>query len=211
MTRTISAAALAALKSGEIVARDFVQIDVKLWSDNSDRTFRYWSGIENITASVIDPLTQVASSFVFEGAGQLLSVQDVESGQGLIVRNLEIGLTAVDDPHLIMRTYNAKLAPIKLWRGLMKPGGETLLTPALPRFDGFVDKAQITYGADGAESGVSATCISSIAKLLRTSSATKSDKQQRLRSSTDSFRLHAATVEDWELFWGEKKGKVDSD
>ena len=211
MPRRISAAALTALQTNEIITRDFIYINVKEWDTDISRVFYYWSGIDNISAKITNPLDKTIQTHVFEGAGQLLEIEDISGGSGIVVRTLQISLAAVDDAHTLMRTYNAKLAPVIIWRGLMNAGGETLVTPAIPRFTGYVDQVEIIEGKDGVPSGISATCVSEMITLLKTFPFTRSDQYQRERSASDSFRMHAATIGNRELFWGSVKGKLPAE
>ena len=205
--KTLSAQNLAALKARAITARDFVSFTPRNWSNNATAgEFGFWTGIGDITASMIDPDTNTASDRVFVAAGQLLQIFDIESGPGMIVRELTIAFSGLVDASSILRKYNVKRAEVIVWRGLMTLDAGALIAPGYPRFQGFIDHVGIERSGslEGAESTATIRCVSSMIDLTIAETGTKSDEYMRQRSATDTFRQHSPTVGEWEVVWGEK-------
>ena len=203
--KTLSAQNLAALKARAITARDFVSFTPRNWSDNSAAgPFGFWTGIGDITASMIDPDTNTASDVTFAQSGQLLQIFDIESGSGMIVREMRIDFSGLLNAESIIRKYNVKRAKVIIWRGLMTQDGGALIAPGYPRFQGFIDHIDIVRGKEQSESKATISCVSSIIDMTIGETGTKSDKYMRQRSARDTFRQHSATVGEWEVVWGEK-------
>ena len=203
--KTLSLQNLAALKARSITARDFVSFTPRNWSDNSAAgPFGFWTGIGDITASMIDPDTYVASDVTFAQSGQLLQVFDIESGSGMIVRELRIEFSGLLDAEAVLRKYNVKRAAVIVWRGLMTKDGGALIAPGYPRFQGFIDHVDVVRSKEQGESKATVNCVSSMIDMTMGETGTKSDKYMRQRSPTDTFRQHSATVGEWDMVWGEK-------
>lgn len=202
--RSLSPAVTAALAAQSLVMRDFLWIVARDRTTGDPVEWGAWSDFGNVTAEVIDPLTGNTVERTFEGAGSLVQVGAVPLVAGLTVQSVPIRLapTAAGAEQLV-RGYDVQRAPVQLFRGIFNPATMRLVAPAVPRFLGFVDDVQIDTPAEGGEGGISLTCVSHVQELTRSSTAKRSDADQRLRSATDGFFQHAATVGTWQIWWGQ--------
>lgn len=211
MTRAISEENFAALQARALVARDFVTFVVRDRDDGSPVTDNYWSDVGDITCDVIDPETGGTVERTFKGAGGLISISDIPLVATLTVQNVEITLSQVSDEiNTLVRTYDCKQGTVQIFRGLFDPDTREMVSPAFPRFIGFIDEAPITTPKEGAEGDVTLTCTAHTQELTRTNSETRSDVSQRLRSATDNFFVDAAVVGAWQQFWGREGGPIRS-
>jgi hypothetical protein len=205
MTRPISPEVQARLEAGALVPRDFLWITPRRRDTGAAVTWGAWSDLGTITADVIDPVSGVTVQRTYEGAGSLVQVSEVPLVVGLTVQSVEIQLSQIaTGAEALIRTYDARRAPVELHRGFLDPATMRLAAPAVPRFLGFVDEAPVETPAEGGEGGVRLTCVSHAQELVRASSAKRSDADQRRRNANDGFFRHAATVGTWKIFWGQK-------
>jgi len=201
--RSLSANVQAALEAGALVPRDFLWIVARDRSTGDPAPWGAWSGAGTVEADVIDPATGSTVSRTFEGAGSLVQVGAVPMVAGLTVQVVEIRLSQIAaGAEQLVRGYDVRRAPVQLFRGFLDASTQRLVAPAVPRFLGFVDEADVQSPAEGEEGAIVLTCASHAQELTRASPARRSDADQRGRVSTDGFYRHAATVGDWTIFWG---------
>ena len=157
-----------------------------------------------MTAPVLDPATGGSVNRVYRGMGALVEVSPVVLVSGLTVQTVSISLNHLD-PEIValMQAYDLRRAAVELHRGFLDPVSMRLVAPAVPRFSGFVDEAPLTTPAEGGEGSIELICASHTQDLTRSSSAKRSDADQRRRSATDGFFRHAATVGQWTITWGQ--------
>ncbi|WP_273523942.1 hypothetical protein [Rhodosalinus sediminis] len=205
MTRAISPEVQAAIEAGVLVPRDFLWIEARRRDTGAAVTWGAWSDLGTITADVIDPVSGVTVQRTYEGAGSLVQISEVPLVIGLTVQAVEIQLSQIaDGAETLIRTYDARRAPVELHRGFLDPATMRLAAPAVPRFMGFVDEAPVETPAEGGEGAIRLTCTGHPQELVRSASAKRSDADQRRRNATDGFYRHAATVSSWKIFWGQK-------
>lgn len=209
MARELSAANLAALEAGTLVARDFLWFVARDRDTGDPVTDGMWSDVGNVSAEVLDPDTGVADEREFFGSGTLVQVDDVPLVSNLTVQNITIRLSQVENRvEQLVRDYDVRQARVEFYRGLFDPNTRSLVDPAFCLFVGFVDKVEINTGAEDEEGGVVLTCVSHTQELTRYNPDTRSDTSQKLRSATDNFFADASVVGNWEHFWGKTSGAV---
>ncbi len=208
--RTVDSDVLTALAKGELQARNFIWMHGKDDS-NVDHTLGLWDDIGTITANYIDIDTGGTSSRVYVGTGTLLSIDDIPLTSDISVRTINVNLSQVNSTVINMvRGYNVRGGAVEIHRGLFNPGTFLLVAPAVPRFVGFIDTMTITDPTENNEGSISLSLVSHTRELTRTNTDVCSDASQKLRSATDTFYQDVATVGTWQIYWGEKKGTVQS-
>lgn len=207
--RSLSAEVLAALAADELKARDFLAITARTRDTFTPVAEYLWSDVGTITAEVIDPTSGTAVERSWYGVGELVSVSDIPLVSNITVQNITITMSQVSERvEELVRTYDAKLAPVELFRGLFDPSTRTLVAPAPPRFVGRVNNVKITTPKEGEEGSVVLECVSDTQELTRANPVMRSHESQVLRSSSDNFYADTAVVGSWELFWGKSRGVV---
>lgn len=203
--RTLDPIVQSALEAGTLVPRDFLWITAR--DRDTGTTFEYgmWSDLGSVTAPVLDPVTGLSVSRIYRGFGALVEVSPVVLVSGLTVQTVTITLSQLDpDAINLLQNYDLRRAPVELHRGFLDPVSMRLASPAVPRFSGFVDEAPLITPAEGGSGSIELTCASHTQDLTRSSSAKRSDADQRRRSSTDGFFRHAAVVGQWTITWGQE-------
>lgn len=202
--RVLSPQAQAALEAETVAARDFITFYARNRDTNAEIMDTYWSDLGAFTAEIIDPVTGLTVSRSFEGGGQMLQISAVPVVVGLVVQNVTIQMSQVEGRvQDLIRTYDAKQARVELHRGMLNPISGLLVSPAVPRFSGFIDEVTVNTPKEGEEGSVEIVCVSHTQEMTRSNSATRSDADQRLRSSTDGFFRHVATIGEQTIFWGQ--------
>lgn len=201
--RNISTAAQAALDAETIAPRDFISIFAKRRDNGAIVEDCYWSDEGTVNAEIIDPLTGLTITRTFKGGGGLLQISAVPIVVGIIVQNVTIQMSQVDDRiQQLFRGYDPRQARVELHRGMIDPATARLVAPAVPRFSGFVNEVDITTPKEGEDGSVSVICTSHTQEMTRSNPATRSDADQRLRSSSDGFFRHVTTIGEQNIFWG---------
>ncbi|MCK8779092.1 hypothetical protein M0654_03740 [Rhizobium sp. NTR19] len=209
--RNISAENLAALEARQLVARDFLWIVARDRVTNAPVTDGMWSGVGNISASVIHPDTGAMVTRDWFGSGTLVQIDDIPLVSNLSVQNVTIRMSQVSEHvAILVRQYECKQARVEIYRGLFNPDTRQMVAPAECRFVGFVDQIEITTPSENEEGSVTLTCASHTQEMTRANTSTRSHATQILRDPNDTFYQDAATVQEWEVFWGSEKGKVQT-
>ena len=207
--RNISAENLAALEARQLVARDFLWFVARDRATGAAVTDGMWSDVGNISASVIHPDTGLPITRDWYGSGTLVQIDDIPLVANLSVQNVNIRLSQVSDHvQTLVRLYDCRQARVEIFRGLFDPDSRILVSPAECRFVGFVDKITITTPSENDEGSVTMVCASHTQEMTRSNPSTRSHATQLLRDPNDSFYLDAASVQEWEFFWGSEKGVV---
>lgn len=207
--RSLPPEILDALDSRRLVARDFFWIIVKDRETGSPVTDGLWSGAGNVAAAVIHPDTGQEVARDWFGAGTLVQISDIPLVSNLTVQSVEIVLSQINDRiNDLVRAYEVKQARVEIYRGLFDPQTRRMVAPAECRFVGFVDEITITTPDENGEGGVSLRCVSHTQEMTRANTDTRSAATQVHRLEGDTFFEDAATVSEWEVFWGSQKGKV---
>jgi hypothetical protein len=209
--RTLPAAILTALADRRLVARDFLWIIARNRETGAPEAVGFWSDVGAVSAAVINPNTGLSVTRNFYGSGTLIDIDPIPLVSTLEVQNIRVRMSQIDSVvQQAVRDYDCKQAKVEIFRGLFSPDTRQLVSPAEPRFVGFVDEIDITTPSENEDGGVTLTCASHTQEILRSNPDTRSDASQRLRHSDDAFYKDTATVGDWELFWGRKQGKIET-
>lgn len=201
--RPISTENQTALAARELVARDFLWIVAKNRDTGDPVNVGFWSDIESVTASVLDPDTLLPVIRTYYGAGGLVSIDSIPSVSVVQVQDVKIVLSQLDEfVEQAVRLYDVKQARVEIHRGLFDPDTRNLISPAIVRFVGFVNQVEITTGQENSEGGVTITCVSHTQELTRANPATRSHEDQKTRSATDDFFIDAAVTSEWNIQWG---------
>lgn len=194
---------------GRVVSRRTL-VTINSFSTESEGTIQYnfWTDHGVATLAVIDGLTRAEESRQFEG-GAIQSVSDLVFGSDLSVRSATVILSALNNSvNAMIRGSRVSQAPIQIYRLYLDPNTHAPIAPAKPRFIGFVDGAPETWAAEGDSSQWSLSCVSHTRELTRTNPAVRSHEDQLRRDPNDHFFVDAANVGEWEISWGEKRGKL---
>ena len=193
-----------ALEAGTLVPRDFLWLTVRDRATSLPFEYGVWSDLGSVTAPVLHPVTGQQVNRLYRGVGALIEVCPVALVSGLTVQTFTITINHLEpDVLLLMQNYDLRRAPVELHRGFLDPVSMRLAAPAVPRVSGFVDEGPISTPAEGAAGSIELVCASHTQDLTRSSSAKRSDADQRRRSASDGFLRHAATVGQWTITWGQ--------
>lgn len=207
--RYISAENQFALEQRLLVARDFLWLVARDRQTGVPVTEGLWSDVGNIAAEVINPNTGRAEARDWYGTSSLISIDDIPLVANLSVQNVRIRMSQVhEEVERVVRDYDCRQARVEIYRGLFNPNTRLMVAPAECRFVGFVDKIEIKTPSENEDGAVTMTCASHTQEFTRSNTETRSHASQILRDPNDTFYKDAATVEEWEVFWGSEKGKV---
>lgn len=209
MTRYISQENHDALKLRQLVARDFLWMVVRDRSTGATVTDGLWSDVGNVSADVINPDTGLVDTRNWYGSGTLVAIDDIPMVSNLSVQNVNIRLSQIDDRiNGLVRLYDAKQGRVEIYRGLFDPDSRQMVAPAECRFVGFVDRIEIQTPSENEDGSVTLVCASHTQEMTRSNPDTRSDATQKLRNASDNFYQDTSTAGEWEVFWGNEKGKV---
>lgn len=209
--RSISSENLAALSARKLVPADFFWIEVRDRSSGAKVQDGQWSGTGIITAQVVDPRTGGAATRTFYGTGTLTSISDIPLVHNITVQSVTVKMSQINERvEELVRQYDARQAPVQIFRGLFDPDTRQLVAPAMARFVGFVDKQEITTPAEGENGGITFTCKSHTQEMTRSNTDTRSHESQQLRLLGDAFFKDVAVVGEWEQSWGKESGRVST-
>lgn len=207
MPRDLTAEAIEAIEAGAVSARDFMTVYARNRETGVVIEDSLWSDVGNIVANVINPDTGLVESRTFYGSGNLVSISDIPLVANLTAQNINVELSHLAaNAETLIRGYNVRQARVQIFRGLLNVETGLLVSPAFPRFSGFVDAATIRTATENDEGQTTFTCASHTQEVTRANADTRSDTSQRLRSASDPFFLDSTTVTDWKIFWGQEKG-----
>ncbi|KAF0135810.1 MAG: hypothetical protein FD152_1212 [Xanthobacteraceae bacterium] len=202
---SLDSAEITALQQPVIDWRNFVWFTVRAPETGDPANAGFWSDAGPFTANVKDALTGSTVSRTFSGAG-LVSVGAIPRTVGLAVRRVEIVLSAIDaTAEAAFRTYDMRLAPVQIYRGLMTPGTFNQVAPAKPVFVGFVDTAPVITPAEGGAARVNISVVSHTVELTKKNPDVRSHESQQRRAPGDDLYKDVGVVADWEVPWGENR------
>lgn len=211
MARTLSSENLAALSARTLVPRDFIWFVARDRDTGDFVTDGMWSDVGTVTAPVLNPDTGLSEDRVFAGSGTLIQCDDIPLVANMTVQTVTVRMSQVDDRVTqLVRDYDIKQARVEIYRGLLDPASRSMVSPAMCRFVGFVDKIEIMTPSENEDGSVTLSCVSHTQEMTRSNPDTRSDASQRLRSATDDFFVDASVVGDWEHFWGRTSGSVST-
>lgn len=206
--RVISSENQTALQQRRLIARDFLWIVARNRVTGDPETVGFWSDVDDATLQVLNPETLLPVYRDYKAAGGLIEINAIPSVSVLQVQEIEIRMSQLDElVQQAVRLYDVKQARVEIHRGLFDPDTRNLVAPALVRFVGFINNLRITTPAEGSDGGVYLSCVSHTQELTRANPSTRSNEDQKIRSSSDIFFQDTAVVGEWELDWGELKGK----
>src|SRR5690606_3330309 len=108
-----------ALQTGPFVHRTFIWLVARNRTTGEAVPDGYWNDHGKITVPIKDPETGVVENREFHGSGGLISVDEIPRVLNVTVQRVDIRMTnlasRVND---LLRTYDLKLAPIAVFRGL---------------------------------------------------------------------------------------------
>jgi hypothetical protein len=207
--RDITSDNYAALQARRLVARDFLSIQARTLDTAEPVWAHQWSDIGTFTADVIDPDTSETSTREFVGSGTLVSIDAIPLVSNLTVQNTTITMSQVNDVVAnLVRGYDCKQAVVQIFRGLFDPIARNLVSPAMPRFVGYVDTIVINTPTENTDGNVTLTCSSSTQEMTRSNPDTRSQQSQIARAAGDNFYHDTDVVGTWVLFWGQTNGAV---
>ena len=203
--RILDTATQTALEAETVAPRDFLSIFAKRRDSGEIIEDCYWSDEGTISADIIDPMTGLVTSRTFQGGGAMIQASAVPLVVGLTVQNVTVQFSQVDDRvQQLLRTYDIRQARVELHRGMVNPQSGLLVSPATPRFSGFVDQLEVPTAKQGDEAGITATLTSHTQEVTRSNPATRSDADQRRRSAMDGFFRHVAMIGEQNIYWGQE-------
>ncbi|MFN4172709.1 MAG: hypothetical protein ACK4GW_13245 [Pseudorhodobacter sp.] len=194
---TATASYLAQARAGGFVARLLFWVAARNRTTGEVETIGIWNGRRD-RAFTIGGATRT-----YKGAGGLLSVDPIVYIKGLGVQMQRARLSPIDEEvELLIRGYDARLAPVEIHRALFDPQSRALVDEPHRVFRGRIDKAPVTVPELGGEMSVEITMASSARDLTRTLALRKSDEAQQLRSG-DRFLRYADISGQVQTWWGE--------
>ena len=198
--RSYDAATLAAFQTREgICARVLIWVVAKNRVTGDPEAMGLWTGADDRTFTI------GAETRTYIGAGAIMQIPPIRMQAGLSVRMQRMTLSplsaAVAD---LIRTYEARLAPLEIHRALFSTGDGSLIAPPHRVWKGFVDEVEITQAETGGEATCEVTAASSARLLTRTLPLKRSDATQQLRSG-DRFRRYVDVSGKVDVWWGEFK------
>lgn len=200
-----------ALSNRRLMARDFLWITARTLDTREPVSDGLWSDYGDTSTQVIDPETGLIVTRLFHGAASLISIAPIPLVSNVTVQNVTIILSQLNDRvRDLVQGYDCKQAPVQLFRGLYNIDTRALVSPAIPRFVGFVDLIKINTPSEGDEGSVEVTCTSHTQEMTRSNPDTRSHESQILRLDNDSFFQDSGTVGEWEQWWGKKSEKIST-
>jgi len=213
MVKVLATNTTAALQNAPtlgLVVRDFVTIWPKTRDTGDVDQFGLWTDIAPLTVNVIKPSDGSTVARDFVGAGSLLDIQSIPSTMALEVRTIRVKLSKLSPSILeVFRTYDARLAPIQIHRGIFDPSTRQLVDPATCRFDGFVNNAPIRTPKTGSSGDVTVECTSFSRILTRTSGQKFSDAMISQRSG-DGFGKYTDVAGNFRIWWGQDQTVIST-
>lgn len=208
--RSLASPVLTALAGRSLVARDLFWITVHdRNSPSAVQSLGLWNDVGTVSTSVIDALTGATVSRTFYGAGSLVNIPEIPLTADLSVREINVTLSQVDDIVAnAIRGYDAKQAPVQIYRALFDPTTRLIVNAGFPRFVGFVDTLTIQTASEGGTGGIVLKLVSQIRELTRDNPDVRSSESQNVRASGDTFYKYVEEVGEWKQWWGRAKGKL---
>lgn len=206
-------AILTAIAARRLRFRDFLDITAHDRVTDAPVRVGFWSGVRNVSASVMDIETGLESVRDWYGMGSLISISDIPLTIGISTDPVTVRMSQLDDQVSdAVRLYDTKMAKVEIYRGWFDPVTALMVAPAETRFYGFVDEVRIVTPKEGEDGYVDLICMPSTIEMFRANPATRSNADQQLRHAGDDFFIDAATIADWgPVQWGPVQAKVDAD
>lgn len=207
MPRNLSSEAVQAIERGVVSARDFMTIYARDRDTGNIVSDSMWSDLGSVSAQVVNPDTGNIESRDFYGSGNLVSISDIPLVSNLSVQNVNVELSHLAaNAEALLRGYDIRQSVIQIFRGLFNYETGVMVSPAFPRFSGFIDSANITTATENDEGQTTLSCASHTQEVTRANADTRSHVSQQIRDTNDTFYKDSSTTTEWKIFWGQEKG-----
>jgi hypothetical protein len=207
--RTIDSTVNTALQQRSLKARTFLYIIAKDRATGDPAPVGFWNDVGNLTVPVIDGISGITVARDFFGSGRLIGIDDIPLTSDISVREISGTLSQVDQTtQNAVRLYDAKFAPVQIYRGIYDPAKHILINAAVCRFVGFIDLVEILTPKEGEFGSINVKMVSHAREMTRASTDVRSDESQKARSAGDAFYADVGVAPEWEMFWGTTQGKV---
>jgi len=204
---TTSAAYLAA-RIG-VVSRHMVHVLARNRETGAQEALGLWQGDDHLTIAIN------GANRTYYGAGGLIGVEPIRAGIGLEVRMMQVALSPLaPEVAQLLRSYDARLAPAEVHRGLLSLETGQLIAEPIRVFRGWVDEVKIRTGEVGGTGAVggageaTVTLASAARGLTRALTLTRSDAEMRRRNTGDRFRDYTDISGEVGVWWGEKRERA---
>jgi hypothetical protein len=191
-----------------VITRRFVWIIAKNRTTGAEEPAGFWNGEYAIDVEVVSGQSGLPETRTYEGAGSLLTVDDINLVSDLTIQTLRVKLSQTNAAvNNAIRGYDPRNAKIEVHYGLLDIASRKLVSRPLPHFVGIINKLPVTRAKAGGSGGVVAEAVSRTRELTITNPAKKSDETQKLRGG-DRLRKYSSVAGSWSIFWGEQKAKI---
>lgn len=205
--RAFTAAEQAALEASTLIARDFMEITARDRQTGEAVTDAYWSDLGKITADMIHPDTGLPVGKVFQGAGQLIGIEELPAGAELQVQRLSVTMSQVSDRvNDLVRNYDIRQARVVIWRANLDRNSMQLVAPGRIRFVGFIDRAPVETPPEGQVGDIVFECVSSMQEMTRSNPDLRSHESQLQRAPGDDFYKSVTAAASQVIYWGSHRG-----
>ena len=199
--RSFDAPTLAALNARvAVVARLLVWVTARNRTTGLPESLGLWTGSDDRSFTI------AGSPRTYVGAGGLMGVPPLVAQTGITVRMHRLTLSPLNQTVANMiRTYDARFAPIEIHRALFDPVTTALISEPHRIFKGLVDEVELPIDPANLETRCEVTIASSARYLTRTLTLKRSDASQQRRSG-DRFLRYVDVSGEVDIFWGERRG-----
>jgi hypothetical protein len=192
-----------------VASRHMIHVVARNRATGAQEALGLWQGDDHLTIAI----NGVNRSYF--GAGTLIGMEPIRAGIGLEVRMLQLALSPLTpEVALMLRGYDARLAPAEIHRGLLSLETGQLIAEPIRVFRGWVDEVKIRTGAvsgngEGGDTGEATVTLASAARgLTRALTLTRSDAEMRRRNAGDRFRAYTDIAGEVGVWWGEKRRRT---
>jgi hypothetical protein len=192
-----------------VASRHMIHVVARNRATGAQEALGLWQGDDHLTIAIN------GVNRTYYGAGGLIGVEPIRAGIGLEVRMLQLALSPLTpEVALMLRGYDARLAPVEIHRGLLSLETGQLIAEPIRVFRGWVDEVKIRTGAvngngEAANTGEATVTLASAARgLTRALTLTRSDAEMRRRNAGDRFRAYTDIAGEVGVWWGEKRRRT---
>jgi hypothetical protein len=183
-----------------VASRHMIHVVARNRATGAQEALGLWQGDDHLTIAI------GGVNRTYYGAGTLIGVEPIRAGIGLEVRMLQVMLSPLTpEVALMLRGYDARLAPAEIHRGLLSLQTGQLIAEPIRVFRGWVDEVKIRTAEVGGTSEATVTLASAARSLTRALTLTRSDAEMRRRNAGDVFRRYTDIAGEVGVWWGEKR------
>jgi len=125
-----------------VASRHMIHVVARNRATGAQEALGLWQGDDHLTIAI------GGVNRIYYGAGTLIGVEPIRAGIGLEVRMLQLALSPLTpEVALMLRGYDARLAPAEIHRGLLSLQTGQLIAEPIRVFRGWVDEVKIRTGA----------------------------------------------------------------